>query len=302
MRVLVLGGTLFVGRGIVDRLLADGHSVTVLNRGTHPLWDGRIRQLVADRDDRAQVRAVLTDRYDAVVDVSGLRPIQVENVLPELRDTRYVYIGSAAVYTRSVAAPPFDEDDRADGDPMWGSYGPDKATCEKLLREAGKTVTVLRPPYIYGPHNTEPREQFVWARILARQPIFVPGAGAKKLQFIHIADLSTIVAAACTGELPPDTYNVGEPRFYSYNEWIDILGDIAGVEPRVVHIDDASIEARSYFPFRDEDVTLRTDRLGATGVVSPCTLRAGLTGTFAWFSEHAGFPDKPTEQEMKWRS
>lgn len=301
MQILVLGGTLFVGRGIVDRLLADHHEVTVLNRGTQPLWDDRIRQLIADRTDAAQMRAALTGTYDAVVDVSGTEPVHIENVLPVLQNTPYVYIGSAAVYSRSVAQPPFDEDDRADGDPIWGPYGPEKATCEKLLRATCKTVSVLRPPYVYGPHNTQQREQFIWARILARQPIFVPRSGDTEIQFIHIDDLSTIVAAGCTGDLPPDTYNVGEPRFYSYNEWIQILADIAGLEPRVVHIDDPAIDARSYFPFRDEDVTLRTERIEATGVVTPCSLRDGLTSTFAWFSEFGGFPDEPTEQEKAWR-
>jgi nucleoside-diphosphate-sugar epimerase len=301
VRILVLGGTLFVGRAIVDRLLSDQHEVTVLNRGTQPLWDDRIRQLTADRNDRVQMTAALTGTYDAVVDVSGTEPVHIENVLPALSDTPYVYIGSAAVYTRSVANPPFDEDDRADGDPIWGPYGQEKATCEKLLRDACKTVTVLRPPYIYGPHNTQPREQFIWARILARQPIFVPLSGDTEIQFIHIDDLATIVVGAITGDLPPDTYNVGEPRFYPYNEWIDICGDIAGVEPRVVHIEDPSIDGRSYFPFRTEDVTLHTERIDATGVVVPRSLRDGLITTFDWFREFAGFPDEPTEQEKAWR-
>jgi nucleoside-diphosphate-sugar epimerase len=301
VRILVLGGTLFVGRGIVNRLLADEHEIAVLNRGTQQLWDSRIRQLTADRTDPEQVRAALTDRYDAVVDVSGLEPVHIENVLPVLRDTPYVYIGSAAVYTRSVASPPFDENDRSDGDPIWGDYGVAKATCEKLLREACKTVTILRPPYIYGPHNTEPREQFMWARILGHQPIFVPGSGNTEIQFIHIDDLATIVVAAIAGSLSPDAYNVGESRFYSYNEWIDVCGDIAGVEPNVVHIEDPTVNARSYFPFRDEDVTLHTGRIDATGVVAPRPLRDGLTDTFAWFREFAGFPDEPTAQEKAWR-
>lgn len=300
VRIVVLGGTLFVGRAIVNQLLAD-HEVTVLNRGSQPLWDGRIRQLTADRNDAAQMRAALTETYDAVVDVSATEPIHIENVLPALSDTPYVHIGSAAVYTRSVVRPPFHEDDRADGDPIWGPYGPDKATCERLLREACKTVTILRPPYIYGPHNTQPREQFLWARILARQPIFVPGSGDTEIQFIHADDLATIVTAGCTGNLPPDTYNVGEPRFYSYNQWIDLCADIAGVAPNVVHIEDPTIDARSYFPFRSEHVTLHTDRIAATGVVVPRSLHEGLTSTFDWFREFDGFPDEPSEQEKAWR-
>ena len=304
MRILVLGGTRFIGRTIVDTLLPE-HEVSVLNRGTQPLWDERITQLTADRGVPAQVAAALTADYDAIVDVSAIDPDHVSAVIDALAGrpaVPYVFIGSSAVYDRSAVAPPFSEDDPADGDLYWGSYSTDKAACERLLRAAfGDLLTVLRPPYVYGPLNTEQREQFLWARMLAGQPIYVPGDGGTAIQFNHVRALADIVEAACTGAMPTGVYNVGEPRAYTFSEYLHILGQVAGVTPRVEFVRDETVPSRAYFPFRDIEVTLQVDRIERTGAQPAIALPAGLAETFRWFSEFRGFPDEPTEQELAWR-
>ncbi|MFG1869049.1 NAD-dependent epimerase/dehydratase family protein [Micromonospora arborensis] len=206
MKLLVLGGTRFAVRAIVDALL-DGHDVTVLNRGTQPLWDGRIRQLVADRDDAGQMTDAWTAAYDGVVDVSGAEPGHVRR-LPRAKEIpRYVFISSAAVYSRESAAPPFREDDRADGDAIWGGYGEAKATCERLLREAlpARSLTVLRPPYVYGPHNTEQREQFLWARMGGRPADLRAGRRPYPDPVLRFADAGRHGRAAVEGRLPAGT-------------------------------------------------------------------------------------------------
>jgi 2'-hydroxyisoflavone reductase len=306
MKVLVLGGTRFIGRAIVDALLPS-HEVSVLNRGTQPLWDSRITQLTADRTEAGQVAAVLGGRYDAVVDVSGTEPAHIGNVLkamPQLDGTAYVFISSAAVYNRVEATPPFREGDRADGDDIWGGYGEAKAACEDLLREAVPEgqLTILRPPYVYGPRNTEPREQFLWARILGGQPVFLPGEGSTRIQFLHAEVLAGIVASACEGHLAPGTYNVGERRDYSFREYLSVLAEVAGTEARLVDAPDTSVRARDYFPFRDAELVLDVDRLTAADVVLDLDLGRGLAGTLRWFREHDGIHDEPTPVEQAWRA
>jgi nucleoside-diphosphate-sugar epimerase len=299
MRILVLGGTQFVGRAIVDRLLA-GHEVTVLNRGTHPLWDSRISQVVADRTQPQSVAAALTERYDAVVDVSATEPAHVSNVLPAVGDVRYVFISSAAVYDRSRAAPPFREEDPAGGDAIWGSYGVDKAACETVLRDAlPDRLTILRPPYVYGPHNIEQREQFLWARMLSGQPIFVPGDGSTRIQFCLARALADVVAIACADGISAGAYNVGEARSYSFNEYLDVLSEICGAAPRLVHVTDNSVPAREYFPFRRADLVLDVGKLGGLAEVP---LRSGLATTLDWFQRAGEIVDEPTEREKAWRS
>ncbi|MEU1736726.1 NAD-dependent epimerase/dehydratase family protein [Streptosporangium sp. NPDC020145] len=302
-RALVLGGTRFVGRAVVEALLPSCE-VTVLNRGTRPLWDPRIVQVVADRRDAASTRAVLRGSYDVVVDVSGTEPVHVRNVLdtPAVAGAvRYVYVSSAAVYRRGHAGPPFHEDDPADGDPAWGGYGEDKAECERLLSGL-PGLTVLRPPYVYGPRNTEPRESFLWARMLTGQPIFVPGDGRTGIQFCHVRDLAETVAAACAGTPPPGVYNVGGPGRCSFTDYLGLLAETAGTGHRAVHVHDEEVPARAYFPFRDLELTLDTTRLDRTGAGAATPLADGLRETLAWLRAHGSLADEPTEQEKKWRA
>ncbi|MEU7608142.1 NAD-dependent epimerase/dehydratase family protein [Micromonospora sp. NPDC049204] len=304
MKLLVLGGTRFVGRAVVDALL-DSHDVTVLNRGTQPLWDGRITQLVADRDDTRQMADAWTVAYDAVVDVSATVPGHLRHLPRATEIPRYVFISSAAVYSRESAAPPFREDDRADGDAIWGGYGEAKATCERLLREAlpARSLTVLRPPYVYGPHNTEQREQFLWARMAADQPVFVPGDGRTRIQFCASRTVAETVVAAVEGRLPAGTYNVAEQRGYTFLEYLAVLADVIGLPAaRIVPVTDPSVPAREYFPFRQAELTLDVSRLAALGLVPDVDLASGLVATLAWFRRNGGLPDEPTPREYAWRA
>lgn len=282
--VLVLGGTRFVGRAIVDALLGE-HQVTVANRGTQPLWDSRLGQLVRDRTDPDQARKALVGEYDTVVDVSGTHQDHIQAVLsssPVTNADRYIYISSASVYDRTRANPPFREGDPATGDAIWGDYGFAKAGCENLLRVGiRRELTVLRPPYVYGPRNTEDREQFCWARMLGDQPLFVPADGRVRIQFCHAEALAAVVAAACAGSLTSGTYNVAEPRSYSIDEYIDVLAEAAGLRPRLVHITDPCIPARDYFPFRNQELTLDTTRVA--GIYEHVPLAEGLRQTLTWF-------------------
>ncbi|MEV7013772.1 NAD-dependent epimerase/dehydratase family protein [Streptosporangium sp. NPDC051022] len=304
-RALVLGGTRFVGRAIVEALLPSCE-VTVLNRGTRPLWDPRIAQVTADRRDAARTRAALDGDHDVVVDVSGTEPVHVRNVLGTPAVTgaaRYVYVSSASVYERGHAGPPFREGDPAGGDSLWGGYAEAKAECERLLSGlSGPELTILRPPYVYGPHNTEPRERFLWARMLAGQPVFVPGEGRTRIQFCHVSDLARTVAAACAAELEPGTYNIGEPGSRTFAEYLDVLAETSGTTPRLVHVTGAGVPARDYFPFRDLELTLDTTRLDRTGAGARTPLADGLRQTLTWLREFGSLADEPTEQEKAWRA
>ncbi|MEV0646690.1 NAD-dependent epimerase/dehydratase family protein [Phytomonospora sp. NPDC050363] len=297
MRILLLGGTRFIGRRVAARLLTE-HDVTLLNRGTDPLWDRDLRRITVDRDEAADTAEALSGGFDVLVDISGARPGHLAGTLGFAG--RYIYLGSAAVYDREASGFPFREDDPADGDPVWGDYGRDKAACEKLLRDAyGERLTVLRPPYVYGPFNNEPRESFVWARLLRGETVLVPGDGDRLVQFCHVDVLAEVVAAAVAERLDPGTYNVAESTPYSFAGWVGVLARAAGVEARMSPVDDPKVPARDYFPFRDVDLVLDTSRIDAAGVLPYVPLPLGAARTFAWFEQNGGLAYEPTAYERK---
>lgn len=303
MKVLVLGGTNFIGRHIVDAL-AGRHDVSVLNRGSRSPEDPRITHLVMDRTDSAAVRAGIRGPFDAVVDVSATEPAHVLGTATALRDSgvrRYLLLSSGAVYDSRVTPRPFREDATPSGDPVWGPYGVAKGACESAVEDAGfDEVFALRPPYVYGPGNNEPREQFLWARMIARRPILVPGKGTTKIQFCPVEYLATTVQAAIAGQFPPGVYNVAEVRPYSFNEYIDVLAEAAGVSAvDVRHIEDSAIPAREFFPFRNYDMVLNVAKLASHITDPPAGLSEGLRRTFTWFRDNTALPYEPTPRELQ---
>jgi len=306
MRILVLGGTNFIGRTIVSELLPS-HEITVLNRGTNPIWGNDVVQLTADRTDEDSVRAVLGATYDAVVDVSATEPKYIESTAPLLRKagvSQYVFVSSGSVYDSATTPIPFREDAAISGDAVWGPYGRAKAECEKLLASYGfAELTMLRPPYIYGPYNNEQREQFLWARMLSNKPIFIPGTGATRIQFCPVGYLAAVVAQACEGKLAPGIYNIGESREYSFDEYIETLrAACGGAQSPVHHVQDVRIPAREYFPFRNYSMVLDTTALLKASDAVPEALLDGLRATFSWFSERGDLRYVPTEREQTFLS
>ncbi len=256
-RVLVIGGSGFVGHAVVRRLVAAGDEVWVLNRGSRPLAEAT--QLTADRDDPAEVAAALAGhRFDLAIDTVCYRPWQAETMLAALdgRAQRYLLVSSVAVYLDPAAEPPT-EAAPAGGPPAWGDYGRDKHRSEQVAEAvAGRfdAVTAVRPPYILGPGNNLDRERWFWARRLAGRTIVLPGAGEVPVQFIHEDDLASAIDVLGS-EAPPgySVYNTADAQVLTHSALTTLLADVAGAEDRQVAAGDAAggRDPRDWFPFRD---------------------------------------------------
>ncbi len=213
-RALVLGGSVFVGRHLVDGLVRRGADVAVLNRGrTHSELPDGVERLVADRTDAAQMSAALAGRrWDAVFDVSGFVMAaggsDIEGLL-DLLDGQvgaYVYTSSIMAYDQSWAGVfPWTEDQPTNPDGAT-SYGGFKALAEAsiLARRAatGFPGSVVRPAAIYGPdNNIYDMELPMFLRLLQHRPILVPHGGLVVGTYGHVDDLcdAMIAAAIDTG-------------------------------------------------------------------------------------------------------
>ena len=301
----MLGGSGFVSGAILRDLLelerAGGAEVTALTRGrTRTSWDG-IRHLAGDRTDPVSMQRALVDGYDVVVDVSGYTADDVGVVLSSLpaHPARYVFISSAAGYDSRLATVPFAEEDGLGGDPVWGYYGVDKFRAEQLLRtELGDDVTVIRPPYVYGPGNNLDREDFLWARLLEGRPVLLPGEGRTEVQFCHVDSISRFVRSVVADRsIPTGTYNVGDDRPYAFRDYIELLAEVAGAPPPRVEEVDAAVQAREYFPFRDHALVLDTRRWIDTGHAHVVPFRSGLADTLDRFRAEGSLVFRPVPME-----
>lgn len=208
MKALVLGGSVFVGRRLVEMLAALGHEVVVLNRGRTPTTRPEgVRLVTADRTDAASMRAALAGtEWDAVFDVSGFVMAAGGSDIDALIDIvdgrvgQYVYVSSIMAYDQSLlGVAPWTEDlpSNAEGVHTYGGF---KATAERVMLErharTGFPVTISRPAAIYGPHNNiYDMETPMFLRLQRGLPILVPHEGLVTASYGHVDDLCAILIA-----------------------------------------------------------------------------------------------------------
>lgn len=195
MKVLILGGGVFLGRHLTDALLAAGHAVTHFKRGHQPRPG--VELLPGDRD--GDLSALDGRRWDAVVDTCGYRPRQVEAAARRLRTgvPLYAFISSVNQYA-GAPVPGIDEHFPPDTTPVpdpapldAATYGPLKAACEAaLLRVYGENALVVRPGCLVGPWDQAHRFPYWVRRAAAGGAMLVPGSPTQRWQVIDVRDLA----------------------------------------------------------------------------------------------------------------
>ncbi|MBV9773648.1 MAG: NAD-dependent epimerase/dehydratase family protein [Gemmatimonadetes bacterium] len=197
MKLLVLGGTIFLGRHLVEAALARGHEVSLFHRGRHgaELFP-EAEHLFGDRG--GELGALAGRRWDVVVDTSAYVPRVARRSAELLRDAaeHYTFVSTVSVYGAVPGPVREDAPLRALADPTaetmdGGSYGALKALCERAVEECfpGRAL-VVRPGIIVGPHD--PTERFTyWARRVARGgEVLAPGSGDQRVEVIDVRDLA----------------------------------------------------------------------------------------------------------------
>ncbi len=203
MRILVLGGTRFVGRAIVDAALGRGDTVTLFNRGTtNPGLFPGVQTVTGDRT--ADLSALGGREWDAVIDVACYNPAVARLSAEALADRagRYVFVSTVSVYasqgTRQAQLEDAPVAELRPGTEFPENYGPNKALCERVIQQVyGDRALIGRPGLITGPHDPTDRVPY-WPRRIARGGrVLAPGDPADLVQFIDVRDLAGWLADGC---------------------------------------------------------------------------------------------------------
>ncbi|MEE9164282.1 MAG: NAD-dependent epimerase/dehydratase family protein [Thermoplasmata archaeon] len=246
MRILVIGGTAFIGRHTVEELLRRNHEVTIFHRGGTPNPFGkRVEELLGDRrNPKAVSKALSGRRFQAVVDLvyvwgPGTGPSEVSSVLDAVGDglERYVFLSTCGVY--APAAGPLKEDS-ARG-PLMGKYSADKIATEDYLleshREGRITACIVRPPHVYGPYNNVPRESWFWDRIVADRPVVVPDEGKTVTHLAAVWDVAWALGECVDNPVARgEVFNIAHAEPISEADLVDLLAEAAGHEVEKVFV------------------------------------------------------------------
>ncbi len=247
-----MGGTRFVGRPLVGRLLEAGHELTLFTRGRQPVPEG-IEHLQGDRSSAEGLAALQGRPFDVIVDSSGRTLEDTREVVARTGPPshRLVYVSSAGVYADSELWP---LDEESPTDPQSRHAG--KLDTEAWLRQEGIPFTSFRPTYIVGPGNYNPVESWFFDRIVHGRPVPLPGDGSTITQLGHVADLAAAMARCIEVEAATNRiYNCTGSQGISFRGLVAAAARACGTDPEAVEIrsfDPAGLDkkARKAFPLR----------------------------------------------------
>jgi 2'-hydroxyisoflavone reductase len=239
MRILILGGTVFLGRHVADAALARGHELTLFNRGkTNADLFPEAEKVRGDRD--GDLAALEGRAFDAVVDTSGYIPRIVRETLDALDDVgHYTFVSSISVYA-DLSQPPSEsspvgtldrETEEVDGE----TYGPLKALCEAAVRERFPDAFVVRPGLISGPWDPTGRFTYWPVRVADGGRVLAPAPSDSPAQIVDVRDLAEWILDAAERRLA-GTYNaVCEP--FSFEGLLETCKSVAGGDAELVWVD-----------------------------------------------------------------
>jgi len=233
MKILIIGGTKFLGRHLVEAALERNHELTLFNRGTsstHPA----VESIHGDR--RFDLARLEGRRWDAVIDTCGYLPDVVRESVEVLAGSvdRYVFISSQSAYAdvskrgvtesetlATLTGEQLEEAQRIEpyGENYGKLYGGLKATCEQSVTDVmQKRTIIVRPGLIVGPDDPTDRFTYWVVRVAQGGEVLAPANPAKKIQFIDVRDLAEWVVQIIE-EKESGTYNAtGQPNTISMED------------------------------------------------------------------------------------
>jgi len=283
VHLLVLGGTLFLGRHLVEAARARGHCVTLLHRGrTNATLFPELEHVLADRD--GGLDALRGRRFDVVVDTCGYAPRVVRASAERLAGAtdHYTFVSSISVYAEPkpgldesarVATIPDARDEALTGQ----SYGALKALCEQAVEAAfpGRALHV-RPGLLVGPHD--PTDRFTWwARRIARGgEILAPGRPRAPVQLIDVRDLAEWMVRMAESRAA-GVFNATGPRVpLTLGGVLDTCRAVAGGDARFTWVDEAFLAEHGVQPWTELPLWVRSEDAGFLQVDGTRAHRAGL--------------------------
>lgn len=306
-RTLVIGGTAFIGRALVEQLLERGDDVVIMHRSKTTPFANRVSEMLCDRNDTAAVHAALKGEtfdfvYDNVYDWQrGTSAEQVSAAAEAVSKSvkRYVFTSSVAVYPEGGE---HDEDAPLVRSDSPNRYAAQKADSERALfqlhRGASLALTTLRPAFVYGPHNPFEREAFFWDRIRADRPIIIPGDGSRTMQWVHARDVARAALLAVDADRANGrAYNLANTPPVTQVEFVELLARAAGKQAQLVHVTREQIQNAGgglfgppyYFgAYLDIlPITVRAERVRTELGLELTPLLDGLRETYEWFRKQA---------------
>jgi len=285
MRILILGGTIYLGRHLVDAARAAGHDVTLFNRGrSNPGLFPDVRRLRGDREN--DLSALGEGDWECVIDTSGYLPSTVAATVRKLRESidHYTFVSSISVYednTRSglTEADPVAKLDADAPEALTPeTYGALKAKCESALATLmPDRHAVIRAGLIYGPHDATDRSGYWPLRMNQGGEVLAPGTPDRRVQLIDVRDLAEWIVRAAEARITGVFNATGPAEPLTMGRYLETCREVSRVQSQVTWVEESFLLEREVTPFNELPLWV-PDGFNAFGDVSCAKAQAaGLT-------------------------
>ena len=262
MKILIIGGSRFVGLLVVEKLLKRKHDLTIFNRGKIQSNYKNVKFVQGDRRNGFNIK----DKFDVVIDTCAYKGEHIQKAVNELKFDYYLNFSTAAVYKKTTKFPLTEESETGDW-PLWGEYNKGKVECEKVLRENRVKHPNLRPVYILGKNNYVDRERFIYSRIKNSEALILPGKGEAKVQFVFAEDVANSIVLLTENKIQGN-FNCCGDEVVSLKGLVDVMGKIIEINPFIefnLNADEKNHD-ECEFPFANETFYCTNDKLKKLGI------------------------------------
>ncbi len=236
MKILIIGGTYFLGRVFTIVAARENHELFLINRGTYTMNMPSVTEYHLDRHDTDSLKKLPYQEYDAVVDFCAYLPMDVDSLLKNIpgKVKQYIYISTCDVYKRNIDGLKDESteflDIRYPGET--GEYMYNKMLLEKETRKTceslGIAYTSIRPGIIYGPFNYAPRESMFIQWIVKGQPLPYPVDADGRFQFAYVKDVARAILISIGNQKSYNqAFNVCGNEEIGYSRFFEILKKVS---------------------------------------------------------------------------
>lgn len=307
MDILILGGTNFIGRDIVELALEAGYRVTVFSRGNQrPVFWSHINHIAGDRHVQADIAKLKGLQFDAVVDNLAYEASDVRDTLGVLKNNigRYVLTSTSGVYFNvGCFDMPISEDmgnetkrSRFHGFPTppdegFLEYATGKLAAERVLVEQDQVpYTIVRPSSTAGPDDPSGRCQFYFRRLLDGGPLLLTNGGIHIHSMAYRRDVARGYLAAMNSEKAVNkVYNFAQDKMFRIIDFVSLAADFLEVEPNIVSIPAESLQQSGFVygePWTHTGTFILDVSRAKTDLDYQSTpVEAWMASTTAWYRE-----------------
>jgi nucleoside-diphosphate-sugar epimerase len=264
MKILIIGGSRFVGPILVGLLLEKGHEITLYNRGNIQSEYGDKVKFV--KGDRNAGPFNIKEHFDVVIDTCARNGQNTKDAVEQLDFDFFLNFSTVSVYKKAEIFP-ITDDSPLGLWPIWGDRAKNKQDCESILEKSGVKYANIRPVYILGPKNYVNRENFIYSKIKKGEPLSVPGNGEAVMQFVFAKDVAQSIALIAMNKLT-GSFNCSPDEVITLNGLIEEMGKIVGKTPVINYNPntDGAKWVEAEFPFPNENMYAKSEKLEKLGV------------------------------------